>query len=321
MVMCLDDVNPTTDEEKARNIWHGNGANRFFDKPIQYIVAENGEAGFCGEHCMMDGTPTLKLTEWVLDNLTKKKINLGKSTSANVKATELKFNVNGDVKKMIDEASTNFDMHTNMHDLYIAKAPFGKDLVKKCKISPDAFCQMAIQYAFNNVTGERCGTYESCSTRKFLHGRTEVIRSCSTESAAFVDAMQGKGGKRSEAEIYALMQKAATQQSAYAKGAGEGRGVDRHLKGLQKLQASGQNLDIFSDKAYGLSSKWRLSTSTIASEHFDAWGFGEVVPDGYGIGYMAKKNDMAFTITSRRGRTSKTFVPLPSLLFFYSFLP
>jgi hypothetical protein len=47
-----------------------------------------------------------------------------------------------------------------------------------------------------------------------LHGRTEVIRSCFIESAAFVDAMQGKGGKKPDAEIYALLQNAATQQSA-----------------------------------------------------------------------------------------------------------
>jgi carnitine O-acetyltransferase len=155
MVVCLDDVSPVTDEDKARNIWHGNGSNRFFDKAIQYVVAENGEAGFCGEHCMMDGTPTLKLTEWVLDNLSKNKIKLGDSTSTKVKAKELKFNVSADVKKMIDEASNNFETHAEMHDLYVAKVPFGKGLVKKCGISPDAFCQMGIQYAFNNVTGER----------------------------------------------------------------------------------------------------------------------------------------------------------------------
>jgi hypothetical protein len=33
-------------------------SNRWFDKPLQFIVNDNGTAGFMGEHSMMDGTPT-----------------------------------------------------------------------------------------------------------------------------------------------------------------------------------------------------------------------------------------------------------------------
>ena len=29
------------------------------------------------------------------------------------------------------------------------------------------------------------------------------------------------------------------------------------------------------------------------------WGFGEVVPDGYGVAYMCNKDSIAFTLTSR----------------------
>jgi carnitine O-acetyltransferase len=29
-----------------RALWHGDGCNRFFDKPMQYIVGPNGQAGF-----------------------------------------------------------------------------------------------------------------------------------------------------------------------------------------------------------------------------------------------------------------------------------
>ena len=51
-------------EERAHQYWHGDGQNRFFDKPLQYIVNDNGTSGFMGEHSMMDGTPTHRLNDY-----------------------------------------------------------------------------------------------------------------------------------------------------------------------------------------------------------------------------------------------------------------
>lgn len=48
-VVCLDDLAPTTRDELCRASWHGDGRNRYFDKPLQFIVYENGRAGFMGE--------------------------------------------------------------------------------------------------------------------------------------------------------------------------------------------------------------------------------------------------------------------------------
>jgi hypothetical protein len=50
----------------------------------------------------------------------------------------------------------------------------------------------AIQLAYYKVHGLTNGpvaTYESAHSRLFFHGRTETIRSTSTESLAFVSAM------------------------------------------------------------------------------------------------------------------------------------
>ena len=48
---------------------------------------------------------------------------------------------------------------------------------------------MALQLAFLKDRGHPTAVYETASTRLFLHGRTEVIRSLSKESVAFVEAM------------------------------------------------------------------------------------------------------------------------------------
>lgn len=93
--------------------------------------------------------------------------------------------------------------------------PFGKGLIKKCRTSPDAFVQIALQLAHFRVgvppdcgagrrrqgtparltlcipqdKGKFCLTYEASMTRMFREGRTETVRSCTSESTAFVQAM------------------------------------------------------------------------------------------------------------------------------------
>lgn len=52
------------------------------------------------------------------------------------------------------------------------------------KMSPDAVAQMAFQLAFKRLHGTMPSVYESCTTRWFHRGRTEVIRSCTTGAAA-----------------------------------------------------------------------------------------------------------------------------------------
>lgn len=66
---------------------------------------------------------------------------------------------------------------------------YGKDLMKKFKMSPDAWVQLVKQLAFHKMFGRPGVTYESAQTRKFQLGRTEVIRSASNESKAWAEAM------------------------------------------------------------------------------------------------------------------------------------
>lgn len=91
---------------------------------------------------------------------------------------------------------------------------FGKGLIKKCKTSPDGFIQIALQLAHFRVRailrrlfgfsagsvlyvqiflpqdkGKFCLTYEASMTRLFREGRTETVRSCTTQTCDFVRAM------------------------------------------------------------------------------------------------------------------------------------
>jgi len=45
---------------------------------------------------------------------------------------------------------------------------------------------------------------------------------------------------------------------------------------------------------------WRVSTSHLTHKNFDNWGFGEVVPNGVGVGYAVKADCCVFNITARK---------------------
>ncbi len=57
---------------------------------------------------------------------------------------------------------------------------------------------------------------------------------------------------------------------------------------------------VFSDPVVKRSSYWVLSTSAIYTKNFGPYGWGEVVPDGFGVAYTAGFDDfLQFTVTSR----------------------
>lgn len=57
------------------------------------------------------------------------------------------------------------------------------------KMSPDAYIQQALQLAWYRDQGCSTATYETASTRLFLHGRTDTIRTLTSDSRAFVKGM------------------------------------------------------------------------------------------------------------------------------------
>lgn len=296
VVLSLDSTSPVTFQERGEAVYAGDARNRFFDKQ-QFVVGENGTSGFIGEHSMMDGSQTLRMNNFVVSSLASGKIQLGGESSGSVldEPEYLKFEVSDDLAKSANNAAKDFEELMNQQDMSVLNfSAYGKEAIKGYKCSPDAWAQMAIQLAFYRMFGEPCATYESAQTRKFKLGRTETIRSCSLESLSFCQAMADPGV--SDADRYAKFQAAVQQHVKYAKDCAEGAGVDRHLFGLKKVLQQGEEMPaMFKDPMNAKSGTWIMSTSQMSTEVFDAWGFGEVTPKGFGIAYSIKDNALAFT--------------------------
>ncbi|CEG68464.1 Putative Carnitine O-acetyltransferase [Rhizopus microsporus] len=299
-VVCLDDLTPFTRDELVRACWHGDGRNRFFDKPLQFIVFDNGKAGFMGEHSCMDGTATCRLNEYVCDGLARNLVNHGSDhVRTDIPQPEqLQFVLNDKVEKAIETAEKDFDELIGNHEMTVlAYNAFGKNFIKKMKCSPDAFAQMAIQLAYYKMFGTSRPTYESAQTRKFQRGRTETCRSVSAESIAFVKAMEDPNASNQEKVV--KLRAALKAHGQYMGQAVNAHGVDRHLFGLKNsLREGEQKPELFTDPAFAYSSHWYLSTSQLTSEHFDGYGWGQVVNDGFGVAYMIKNNALQFNVAS-----------------------
>jgi len=291
-VVCLDDAAPVTLEERAHAYWHGDGQNRWYDKPLQFIVNDNGTSGFMGEHSMMDGTPTHRLNDYVMDVIFNNKLNFSDPTvRSNLPEPQaVRFVVTKEVQSEIDRAIKDFGSVIGQHELAVQSYQgYGKGLIKKFRCSPDAYVQMIIQLAYYKMYGKNRPTYESAATRRFQLGRTETCRTVSEASVAWCNAMaSAEADDKSRVDLF---RKAVDSHLEYIGAASDGKGVDRHLFGLKRLLEPGQDVPaLYQDPAFAYSCSWYLSTSQLSSEFFNGYGWSQVIDDGFGIAYMINEN-------------------------------
>jgi carnitine O-palmitoyltransferase 2 len=87
-----------------------------------------------------------------------------------------------------------------------------------------------------------------------------------------------------------------------AKQAVQGQGCDRHLYALKSIaSASGPTHPLLTDPIFTRSSSFQISSSNVTAPFIDLFGFGPVVSDGYGIGYMIFADHVPMNITSFSG--------------------
>lgn len=290
--ICLDDASPITLEERAHAYWHGDGSNRWFDKPLNFVVNDNGTAGFIGEHSMMDGTPTHRLNDYVNMMIFNNRLDYSNpSVRSNLpEPAPVTFHLNNAVVDDIATATKDFNAVIAQHELRVqAFQAYGKGLIKKFKCSPDAYVQMVIQLAYYKMYGKNRPTYESASTRKYKLGRTETTRTVSDESVAFCKAHHDADVSREQ--VVKIFRAALAAHVKYTAEASVGKGVDRHLFGLKKLLQEGEKVPaLYQDPAYTYSGTWYISSSQLSSEYFNGYGWSQVIDEGFGIAYMINEN-------------------------------
>lgn len=260
-ILCLDYTSPTTGADLATNMLCGTSevikgvqvgtcTNRWYDK-LQIIVCKNGSAGINFEHTGVDGHTVLRMASDVYTDTI-----LRFARTINGQAPSLWASNSPDPSKR-DPASfgdvttiphkLEWDMlpslntalrfaETRLADLIqqnefqtLDFASYGKNFMTSMGFSPDAFVQMAFQAAYYGLYGRLECTYEPAMTKIYLHGRTEAIRSVSSEALDFVTTFWGD---HPPAQKIDALRKACTKHTALTRASGKALGQDRHLYAL-----------------------------------------------------------------------------------------
>ncbi|KAI8326271.1 acyltransferase ChoActase/COT/CPT [Martensiomyces pterosporus] len=308
-LVSLDSTAPATHQEFSFECHCSNGVNRYFDKNFQILVFANGRYGFNGEHSLTDATTDMRLcntlvrdVEAVCAELPAIESLSSTSTDADFKTQELEFSYNDELLAHIRKAIDYFDATVSAHELATLEFDgFGKEQIKKMKVSPDAFVQMAMQLAYYRQFGQVPPTYESASTKSFARGRTETSRSVTAASVEWCKAMVDHPGTTSLHEKSELLRQAVVNQSQFTAMCARGSGIDRHLLGLEYALLPGEPKPaIFTDGVFTTSRHWKLSTSQISDPILAAYGWGEVVDDGFGVAYRIENESLHFNVVSQR---------------------
>ena len=341
-VLCLDDVEiPSGDlTAEGRLYMCGNGANRWGDKSVNIIITKNGRMGVHVEHSFGDAPCMAHLIELMtvddcehrfysketgVAELPEDKEKIGKlGYLPTYPAQLLDFEVNPELAALASEARRSFEERIDNFLLHIGTfTDYGKKYIShKASLSPDAWCQMALQLAYYRDQKSLELTYESAMTRLFLDGRTETIRSLSKQSKAFVLAFDDP--KVDPAQKLKLLQEACDHHQEYSYYAMEGKGVDRHLFALYVVSVYLGVESPFLKTALGR--KFKLSTSQVPSaqvlnkdlskrvkitgcpREFESpmGGFGPVVDTGYGVCYNIWNETLYFNVSGCRCDGSTT---------------
>ncbi|OXU29095.1 hypothetical protein TSAR_004262 [Trichomalopsis sarcophagae] len=281
-----------------------NAANRWHDKTVQYILSYDGFIGMQYEHSPCEGLPISVLHDHVLNYVKNKKSEKIKIPTNFPKAELLQFQLDASLENAIEKAtfavdklSQDIDMECFMFD------EFGANEIKKCKLSPDSFIQIAMQITFYKLHQKPPAHYESAALRRFKNARTECIRSTSNESVHFAKLM-ANGNASVNAKKEAMIA-AINAHKAYASKAVMGEGVDRLFFGL-KMIAVDEKIKIpefFSDVGYTRSTSFTLTSSQVAYKTASFMCYGPVVRNGYGCCYNPRPNDILFGCSSFAGCT------------------
>eukprot|EP00094_Tigriopus_californicus_P009154 TCALIF_08825-PA protein Name:"Similar to Cha Choline O-acetyltransferase (Drosophila melanogaster)" AED:0.27 eAED:0.27 QI:137/0.87/0.77/1/0.87/0.88/9/137/551 len=316
-LVCLDeDTQNPTDPERSfhsrfRQMLSGNGpflngTNRWFDKTMQLIASPDGNVGMCYEHSVAEGVAVVNVIEDVVLGIQAD----GNTFPAPQKSltfeelgiTQVMWNVDLITSNSIVEAIRDFKRLDDNADLEIFTFDgFGKDQIKSFRCSPDAFCQMVLQLTYFKIYGKLCFSYESASTRRFLHGRVDNIRSSHPEALEWAKAMLDE-----TAEPMArldLFKRAMNKQTKIMSENITGEGLDIPMLGIReacKILRPAQELPLFVDESYSRSVLFQLSTSQVTTTKLDDtfMGYGAVVPDGYGVSYNLLEDKIIFCISS-----------------------
>ncbi|KAJ1719659.1 hypothetical protein LPJ53_005614 [Coemansia erecta] len=294
------------------------GHNRWYDKCATLIFDRNGVCGYLGEHTPCDALVPAYMFEHVANAVTQDHIDpqavSARTHNYHAQANRLRFvDVDSTVNGLIEEAEKEVEQAAhNSVSRQIRFENYGSDWIKQvAKFSPDAYAQLAMQLTYFRMHGTFASVYETASTRRFLHGRTETVRSLTSESADFMRTMCDHAF--SSIDKYEALVRASKKHQLLLRDASAGNGIDRHIFGLRMAYLRLDPLpteqplteqekeaieNFFNDPILAKSTYFQLATSGLFPAYYlTHTGFNcKVTERGYTLNYINEPKRIKFGI-------------------------
>ncbi|XP_075994468.1 peroxisomal carnitine O-octanoyltransferase isoform X1 [Genypterus blacodes] len=309
LVVSLDDAKPYATPENYTNMTlealAGNPVNRWGDKSFNLLSFADGTFGTNCDHSPYDGMVVVTLFHYVDEQLAATD---GKwEGSASVRPMpfpdELVFTLDQRVRRDIASAKQQYlEMTQDLQVVSYAFTSFGKEAIKQRKLHPDTFVQLALQLAYYRMHGRLGCCYATATTRRFYHGRTETMRSCTQEAAAWCGTMLDPtcpADARREAMLLAFRKHNKLMAEAQ-----DAHGFDRHLFGLYLIaKEEGRPIpDLYTDPLYtksGGGGNFVLSTSLVGYTRV-LGAVSPMVHHGYGFFYRIREDRIVASCSAWR---------------------
>ncbi|XP_006874677.1 PREDICTED: choline O-acetyltransferase [Chrysochloris asiatica] len=286
-LMCLDTPGGVelNDTNMALQLLHGggcskNGANRWYDKSLQFVVGRDGVCGVVCEHSPFDGIILVQCTEHLLKHIKKstEKLVRADSVSELPAPRRLRWKCSPEIQGHLASSA------------------------EKLQWNPEASTDSQLFSASLPVIshGRLVSTYESASIRRFQEGRVDNIRSATPEALTFVKAMTDHKAATSDSKKLLFLKDAIRAQTEFTVMALRGMAIDNHLLALRELaqEICKELPEMFTEEMYLTSNHFVLSTSQVPTTMEMFCCYGPVVPDGYGACYNPQAENILFCISS-----------------------
>jgi carnitine O-acetyltransferase len=231
----LEDFEPADNRVACDEILRGNGANRWFDKSLQFIIFENGYAGLNIEHSGLDRAGIVDFLDYIL-GIDPNSIDQysGAARQGLPAFKELAFDLPPTFQKKIARAATAYEsLRSSLTSQTIEFNDYHAKLLAQKRVSPDALVHCALQLAHFRLTQKLAAANQNISMRHFAFGRVQSIWTLSSEMIDFVAIMLDE--KKSDTDRFKALQYAAVQHEKSIVASREGEVPEQHITELLNI--------------------------------------------------------------------------------------
>ncbi|KAI9711036.1 MAG: polyketide synthase [Bogoriella megaspora] len=264
-LVLLDDVSPTSAEERAKCFLLDDNSNRWLDKTLSFVVCANGVAAMFCEHTMVDGTtfdglikalsappnPVRQEESKALGAPRGKMVQNGVSHNTKEYFSHLPFTLPTHLYPVAMEWRA---AHLAAHEGYTLTnydlIAFGAQWLRTHKLPPKSAVQLIVQLAVRLYFGYSPSSVDVISQRPFQGGRTDMIYITTAEIKEFCDAaaVSSSSPVTPTKKLFLDAVKAHARLVALSQ---RGRGWRWHLMALREVLAPGEELPaLYRDPVY-----------------------------------------------------------------------